>query len=579
MRFLLSFFLLLAQCFAQLAITHVSVIPMTENTVLKNQTVVIVGDKITALGRSSKTKPPQGARIIDGTGEFLIPGLVDAHVHLLSPDDFPLYLENGVTTVFNLDGRPAHLAWRKQIEAGKLQGPTIFTSGPIFFGSRTAETGVKIVDQQADAGYDAFKLFNQVSPEVYPAVTAEAKKRNLLLIGHIPRAVGAESALEAGQSVAHADEFLYTYFNPKRAEDIERDDVQHIVTDELRLKPLAEKVRLANVAVEPTLVTYRDGIQEAVNLDEYLKKPELQYLPPWVLDTISPAKNRFKAQYKPADYPLIRDLYTFQQKLVRALHDMGVLLLAGTDATDSGPVAGFGLHDELEEMTKCGLSEYEALKTATINPATYLRNADKLGTVAVGKRADLVLLTANPLQKIGNTRRIAAVIVRGRWMPQDTRAPNAVQAHYKQEADNFLHDLETDPKKAATFAADNDPFHGMSDYVWAKLIADRHADGFRALMDSIRKTDPESPFITEAAINRLGYVLLQGGRTREALDTFEVNTLEYPKSANTFDSLGEAQFKTGDVAKALASYRQALEIDPKYVNADFATKFIADHSN
>src|SRR5512140_3913046 len=115
MRFLITLALLTSTALAQLAITHVSVIPMTENTVLKDQTVVITADKISALGPSKSTKAPQGATIIDGRGKFLIPGLVDAHVHLLSPDDFPLYLANGVTTVFNLDGRPAHLVWRKQI--------------------------------------------------------------------------------------------------------------------------------------------------------------------------------------------------------------------------------------------------------------------------------------------------------------------------------------------------------------------------------------------------------------------------------------------------------------------------------
>lgn len=572
--------LLATTAFAQTAITNVSVIPMDRNTVLKNQTVVIEGDKITAIGPSKSTKAPQGVTVIDGRGKFLIPGLVDSHVHLLSPDQFPLYVANGVTTVFNLEGRPAHLEWRKQVAEGKLFGPTIFTAGPIFFGSRTVPTGVKFVDDQADAGYDAFKIIMQGgSPEVYPAVAAEVKKRNLLFIGHLPRAIGAEAAIASGQSVAHADEFLYTYFNPQRTEDIQHDNVHHIVTDEARIPDLVRKVRESGVIVEPTLVTYRDGIEEATNLDTYLKKPELKYLAPWVLDNISPARNRFKAVYTPAEYPIIQKLYPFQQKIVRALFDAGVPLLAGTDATDSGPVAGFAIHDELEELVKCGLSNYEALKTATINPATYLRSADKFGTIQVGKRADLLLLNANPLEKIGNTRQIAGVMLRGKWI--DAKEAQAMldrlPAAYAKEKQELVTSLEQNPEAAEVWVKANDPFRGMANFVFSELLEQRGTARFEALLLGIRDKDPESGFIAEAALNQFGYQLLGTGKPAQALQIFELNTELYPRSANTFDSLGEAQFKAGDVSKAVASYQRALEIDPKYVNADAAKKFVDEH--
>jgi imidazolonepropionase-like amidohydrolase len=582
MKLLIVIIVLTSTAFAQLAITNVSVIPMDRNEVLKNQTVVINGDKITTIGPTKAIQVPKGSTIVNGKGRFLIPGLVDAHVHLLSPDQFPLYLANGVTTVINLEGRPAHLAWRKQIAEGKLEGPTIFTSGPIFFGSRTAETGVKFVDQQADAGYDIFKLILQGgTPEAYEPVAAEVKKRNLLFIGHLPRAIGAEKALASGQSVAHADEFLYTYFNPKRAEDVRHENVHHIVTDESRIPELARRVREAGVVVEPTLVTYRDGIEEATNLDAYLKKPELKYLAPWVLDNISPAKNRFKAVYTPAEYPIIRQLYLFQQKLVRALFDAGVPLLAGTDATDSGPVAGFGLHDELEELVKCGLSPYEALKAATVNPATWLRHADQFGTIAVGKRADLVLLNANPLDTIGSTRQIEAVIVRGKLIDkQNTQSMlNELPSTYGKEKAQLVSDLERDPKHAAEWLAENDPLHGMQGYVFAELMTTRGPAAFKTLLSGIHEKDPDSPFTSEAAINQLGYQLLANSNSADAIAIFELNTEMYPKSANTFDSLGEAQFKVGDTAKAVSSYRRALEVDSAYVNADFAKKFVAEHGN
>lgn len=579
MKPLLAAVFLAASAVAQVAITNVSVIPMDSNQVLRNQTVVTNGDKIVAIGPSKSTRPPQGGRVINGRGKYLIPGLTDAHVHLLSPDQFPLYVANGVTTVFNLEGRPAHLEWRKQVAEGKLLGPTIFTSGPIFFGSRTAETGVKFVDQQADAGYDAFKIISQGPAETYAPVAAEVKKRGMLFIGHIPRAVGAEAALEAGQSIAHADEFLYTYFNPKRSEDEQHLNVHHIVADEARIPELARRVRESAVIVEPTLVTYRDGIEEATNLDHFLAtKPELKYLAPWVLDTISPAKNRFKAVYKEPEYPVIRAMYPFQQKLVRALHDAGVPLLAGTDATDSGPVAGFGLHDELEELVKCGLSNYEALKTATVNPATYLRHANDFGTIESGKRADLLLLNANPLDKIGNTRQIAGVMLHGKWIDaaQAKSMLEALPATYAKEHEAFVRDLEQDPKRAAEWAQQNDPFHGMQAFVFAELMEQRGTEGFLSLLGSIKKKDADSPFTSEAAVNQLGYQLIET-KPAAAIRIFELNTELYPNSANTYDSLGEAQFKTGDATRAVASYRHALKIDPKYANAECARKFVAEH--
>jgi tetratricopeptide (TPR) repeat protein len=579
MKRLLTLLLFCSSAVAQIAIVDVSVIPMDRNIVVAHRTVVINGDKITAIGPAKTTKVPRGAQVISGKGKFLIPGLIDTHVHLLSPDQFPLYVANGVTTVLNLEGRPAHLLWRKQVQEGKLFGPTIFTSGPIFFGSRTVESGVKAVNQQADAGYDVFKVILQGGPpEVFPAAAAEVKKRNLLFIGHIPRQVGAEAAMASGMSVAHADEFLYTYFNPRRTEDIRHDNVRHIVADEARIPDLARKVREAGVVVEPTLVTYRDGIEEATNLDAFLTRPDLKYLAPWVLETISPAKNRFKAAYKPTDYPLIREFYPFQQKIVRALFDAGVPLLAGTDSTDSGPVAGFSIHEELEELTKCGLSPYEALKTATINPATYLRHAQDFGTVEVGKRADLLLLNANPLEKIGNTRQIAGVMLRGQWFDQQktTAMLNDVAETYAKEKTGFIRNLERNPKAAAEWVNDNDPFRGFANFTFAELLDQRGADRFKALLASIQERDPESPFIAEAQLNQFGYGLLEG-KPQQALSIFRINTELYSKSANTFDSLGEAQFKLGQTSEAVASYRKALEVDPKYVNAEFARKFVEEH--
>ena len=181
------------------AFVHANVIPMNEERLLPDQTVVVENGTITQVGPSKTVVIPRGACKIDAKGKFLIPGLADAHVHLLSPNELPLYLANGVTTVFNLDGHPAHLLWRKQIARGEMIGPTIFTTGPIFERARTAEEDVRLVDQQADAGYDGVKVYNPVSKAEYPALIAEAKKRNLLLMGHVARGPDFELTVQSGQ--------------------------------------------------------------------------------------------------------------------------------------------------------------------------------------------------------------------------------------------------------------------------------------------------------------------------------------------------------------------------------------------
>src|SRR5882672_81060 len=209
------------------AILHVHVIPMDREHVLDDQNVVIANGKIAQVGPSSSTRVPAAAKKIDGKGKYLIPGMTDAHVHLYSNFEFPLYLANGVTTVFNLDGRPAHLLWRKQIASGDILGPTIFTTGPIFGRAHTPEDAVRLVDEQADAGYDAVKVFNQVSKAEFPALIAEAKRRNLLLMGHIAREAGFDLTVKSGQSIAHLDEILYTYFNQQHD-----DNNDHVVLDE-----------------------------------------------------------------------------------------------------------------------------------------------------------------------------------------------------------------------------------------------------------------------------------------------------------------------------------------------------------
>jgi len=558
------------------AITDVSLIPMDRDTVLQHQTVLIEKDKITAVGPAKSTKAPEGAQLIDGRGKFLIPGLTDTHVHLLTTSELPLYLVNGVTTVFNLDGRPAHLLWKKQIADGKLLGPTIFSTGPIFYGANNVQAAVKEVDDDAGAGYDGFKIYNPVKKDQYAAVADEVHKKNLLFIGHIARDPDVDMTLNAGQSIAHMEEFTYTYFNTKRSRKTE-----DIVFDASKIPALARQVKASGVYVVPTMDAFHDIVRQATDLKEFLTTPELKYVAPWVLAGFQPGVDRYANNFKPERYQYLRDSYAFQLKLVKAFHDAGVPLMSGTDSMGVGPTAGFSTHNELQEMVKAGLTPFQALRTATTIPATYLRSADQFGTIQAGKRADLVLLLANPLDNIDNTRKIAGVMVHGDWLDR-TKMKSllaALPAAYAAETAALTRAVETDIAAANKFEQERDPLNVLSAEALRNLVVNESFGAFEKDLNRAWKEDPNSFLVQEAAVNQLGYALMGPKHIDDAVAVLKWNTEHYPKSPNTWDSLGEAYANAGDMTNAVASYRKALAINTDYPNAMVAKRFVEEHGN
>jgi len=558
------------------AFVHANVIPMNEDRVLLDQTVVVEGGKITQIGPSKTVVIPRGSCKIEAKGRFLIPGLADAHVHLLSPNEFPLYLANGVTTVFNLDGHPAHLLWRKQIAQHELLGPTIFTTGPIFEKARTAEEDVRMVDEQADAGYDGVKVYNPVSKAEYPALIAEAKKRNMLLMGHVARGPDFEMTVQSGQSIAHLEEFTYTFFNPQHD-----NNNKHIVYDESKIPEAVRLTKESGVFVTPTLSTYATIVQQASDLGTFLKNPDMKYLAPWTQTQYQPAANRYKNGFTAEDIPRIQTSLAFQRKLVKALSDAGVPLMCGTDAPEVGPIPGFGIHEELQEFVNDGLTSYQALQTATVNVARYLRHGSDFGTIEVGKRADLVLLESNPLVAVASTRRVLGVMVGGEWLPRAKleRMVEDVAASYGSELNRVKTELQSNPAAAEKYMQENDPYRAEGENAIVEIAATDGYDKTHDLVLRIRQAVLNSTLVSEEGINHLGYSLLGKKLSKEAIAVFQMNTVDFPKSANTFDSLAEAQFNAGDLAHALENYRRALAVDPTYGNAKAAEKFLKEKGN
>ena len=421
-----------------LVFSDVNVIPMGTERVLEANTVVVRDGVITALGASDSVEIPQNARIVDGRGCYLMPGLTDFHIHLRSTDELLSYLAYGVTTVVHvsgaMSGAPNLLGYREQLEGGEMLGPRLFTTGPILdgdppiFGSvstvvTTPEEGRRVVEDQKQAGYDFIKVYNNLQPEVFSAVADEAREQGMAVLGHIPRIAGRvqalQRALEAGLDlIAHGEEYFFTYFYGDVESSLDRGEVPH--PDEELIPDAVRMTKDAGAAVIPNLSFVAMTRRMLDSLEVVLADPETNYLHPDVLEMWreqNPTRRRDLERFDMRE----EGKYAFLKRLTKALHDVGIPLILGSDASAPGLFPGKSAHLELSELVDAGLSPYEALATGTRVPAEFIgkhvASSGQFGTVAVGQHADLILLTENPLNDIQNITKISGVMVRGRWLP------------------------------------------------------------------------------------------------------------------------------------------------------------------
>ncbi len=422
----------------RIAFLHANVVPMDTERVLRDQTVVVEGRKIVALGPTAKVKIPAGARRVDAQGRYLLPALCDMHVHLLgsawnealpAAERFPgkdlpqasflfPYLANGVTTVQSLAATPEEIGLRGRIERGELVGPRLVLA-PLIDGPKkawpppistwvaTPEEARAAVLRAKEAGFDKIKVYSFLSKESYDAIVAAAKEVHLDVIGHVPMSLSVEYVLDSGQKmIAHTEEILkHTHgdYSPER------------------IDYFADLLARRGVWMIPTLVTTHTFI-------DFFADPQSVYAGPEAVYFAHPLQREMwsflaKNLYGPipeAGRNQIREGFEkFQRPLTKALRDKGAKLIAGSDALMLGVHPGFSLHGELRELVAVGLTPYEALRTSTTTPFEYLGESDRAGTVAVGKQSDLLLVEENPLADITAASRVAGVLVQGRWIGKE----------------------------------------------------------------------------------------------------------------------------------------------------------------
>ena len=424
------------------AITNVNVVPMTSDTVVRGATVIVRDGRIVEVGATARVRVPDGARRIDGAGRYLIPGLADMHTHLYSDEAVPesagpaelgVMLANGITTVRLMAGDPHQLRLRAEVERGEVLGPQMWVASPMFTTRQmdnarriTSAEDVRVaVRQMVDSGYDFIKVTFGIVGDVYDALVDEARRAGIRVVGHVEPAVGVRRALAAGQQIEHLD----AYFEGALAdsapmrESLTQGGVYRVANwasidyiDDRKLTDLAEATASAGVWSGPTLEIFNRAFGDPLTDEQLHALPDWNMIPGSVRDLYVRSRERYWAQPVPREKK--KRYAEIRSTLVKRIVDAGGKIIAGSDSPDLLMAYGFTLHRELQALVHAGLTPYQALVAATRNPAEFLGALAEFGTIEPGRRADLVLLGANPLENIASTRRIDGVMVGGRWLPE-----------------------------------------------------------------------------------------------------------------------------------------------------------------
>ena len=405
---------------------NVNVVPMTSRNLLTAQSVLVEDGVITAVDNVDTLRIPEGAKIVDGTDRYLMPGLGEMHAHVPAANsrnldrDFSLFVANGITTVRGMLGQPSHIALRQQLLDGEIFGPRLITSGPSLNGRSVngAPDARRQVREQAAAGYDFIKVHPGLSADEFTALAETANELGIPFAGHVPDVVGVRAALRLNMAtIDHLDGYLVSLLPPHSYESGGYGGFFDVMLaaelDPQQIGAIAADTGASGTWNVPTQILIEQRVS-ATPVSELQNRPEMKYMPAATIERWVASKQALLDE-RGFDRDVADLAIELRRRLILALHEAGARLLLGSDAPQVFNVPGYSTHRELEVLVASGLTPFEALQTGTTAVAEFL--GINTGMVQVGKDADLMLLDANPLDDIENSRRIHGVMLRGMWLP------------------------------------------------------------------------------------------------------------------------------------------------------------------
>lgn len=427
-----------------IAFTNVNVLPMTRDTVFKNQTVVIKDDRIFEIADSDKINLGKETVIINASGKYLMPGLGEMHGHVPPSNPPPnapryitekyvkntlfLYTASGVTTVRGMLGWPDQLTLKERVKSKELIGPNLYLAGPSFNGNsiHSTDEAVEKVIQQNQEGWDLLKIHPGLSLQEYDAIVEKAKELGINFGGHIPSDVGIVHAIESGQkSIDHMDGYVAYISN---------------FPDSLKEQKIDEIISLTienKTWIVPTLALW-ETIVGAADYDEMQQYDELMYIPDNLVSGYNSWAKR-KLESPNTNIAEAKNHAQLRKDILYKMNVRGANILMGTDAPQLYSVPGFSIHREIKLMNEAGMSPFEILYSATNSVGKYFSYKDNFGTITKGARADLILLDGNPVSDLNNLKYISGVMVSGTWMSKysiDERLKKIANFYAKEKKAN-----------------------------------------------------------------------------------------------------------------------------------------------
>ena len=416
------------------AFLNVNVLPMdgTGERVLERQIVMIENGRISLIGAADEFSVTENVTSVDAEGYFLMPGLTEMHGHLpnsrMSDEDVRnllfLYVANGVTTVRGMQGDPSQFALRSAIERGRLLGPKLYLASVSMNGvsvTTPEEASQRAREYKVD-GYDLIKTHEGMSLDAFDALAETAAEVDIPFGGHVSDYVGLRHALALGQmSIDHLDNYIEALASPDGRADEDRGlrGVGALLesVDESRIPELVRATVESGAWVVPTMVLWETAFfGERGSTDVISERPEVRYMPPEMVDGWWEAVD---TRLESTDIETNRRIAALRRNILTALHEGGANIALGTDSPQIFSVPGFAMYHEMALYTEIGMTPYEVLDIGTRRPAEYFDATDQFGTVTVGRRADLILLSADPTDNINHIRNRVGVMVNGRWIPAD----------------------------------------------------------------------------------------------------------------------------------------------------------------